>query len=570
MVSSVLLVSSAIVRDDHRQHVQKVFTHHNRTMLTEMNTRPALIAMVAVLVITAIAPGVTGQSEATAVGFGDTQAEVAQGDVATISVQLQNTDTATLQIASADQEYTAVLRVDDRDGDGTVGVRFNTFRAASDVPEDALETATAADDVDVIRASYDEESSVLDVGRYNLILSTTDIRIASQLSLVAPGNVTGSTATVVPADTPLPASDSFDTNRSSGENGTIAAAAGDSYRASFGVRGVGGIVAGDAPAHNLVFPTNSTPGVKTMHSVSTSPNTTIELQSVTLDYRTDESIPARGIYRLSKSSIEVLGVDTTGDGYVDRSALATVQSVKTTSSGQLTLTFDRTVTVEANETFLMSYPARNPDTTDPQAVSVTLKGDETTHRERGHVQYGPAGQGTLGYGVDLRIDSASRDGPPTDPLAAVTTVYDSTTESLVADADTTALERGEHTVRLSVGNAAPEPVPRANLTERMVVVEPTAEFTQLSMSNASRLTVAVETNLAPENSLIIPVRAQQSDEGIRRLSNCVATVGPDRTSGCDFDFERSPADLNINVSVRHDGAVIAGPVRYNESDSSNG
>lgn len=535
-----------------------------------MNTRPALVAMVAVLVMTAIAPGVTGQTEVTAVGFGDTQTEVAQGDIATINVQLQNTDTATLQIASADQEYTAVLRVDDQDGDGTVRVRFNTFRAASDVPEGAFETATAADDIDVLRASYDGESSVLDVGRYNLILSTTDTRIASQLSLVAPGNVTGSTATVVPADTSLPATDSFDMNRSGGENGTVAAAAGDSYRASFGVRGVGGIVAGDAPGHNLVFPANSTPGIQTTHSVSTSPNTTVEIRSVMVNYRTDESIPARDIYQLSRSSIEALGVDTTGDGYVDRSALATIQSFKTTSSGQVTLTFDRAVKVEPNQTFLMSYPARNPDTTETQTVAITLRGNGTTYQEHGHVQYGPAGQGTLGYGVDLQVDSVSQDSPPTDPLAAVTTVYDSTTESLVVDADTTVLERGEHTVRLSVGNAAPEPIPRANLTERVVVAEPTAEFTRLSMSNTSRLTVAVETNLAPKNSLIIQVRAQRSDEGIRRLSNCVATVGPNRTSGCDFDFERSAASVNINVSVRHDGGVIAGPVRHNGSDSSNG
>lgn len=531
-------------------------------MLTEMNTRPALVAMVAVFVITAIAPGVTGQTEATAVGFGDTQAEVAQGDVATIKIQLQNTDTATLQIASADQEYTAVLRVNDRDGDGTVGVRFNTFRAASDVPEDAFETVNTADDVDTLRVSYNGESLPLDAGRYNLILSTTDIRISSQLSLVPPGNVTGSTATVVPSGTPLPAADSFDANESNTENGTLTAAAGDRYRASFGVRGVGGIVAGDAPARNLVFPADSTPGVQTTHSVSISPNTTIETQSVTVDYRTDESVPAQDIYRLSKSSIDVLGVDTTGDGYVDRSVQAAIQGVKTSSSGQVTLTFDRAVNVEANQTFLMSYPARNPDTTEPQTVAVTLTGNEITHQERGHVQYGPAGQGTLGYGVDVRINSVARDGPPTDPLAAITTVYDSTAESLVVDADTKVLERGEHTLTLSVGSAAPEPVPRANLTERMVVAEPTAEFTQLSMNNASRLSVMVETNLAPENSLVIRVRAQQSDEGIRRLSNCVATIGPDRTSGCDFDFERSPANLDINVSVRYNGGVIAGPVRY--------
>jgi len=526
-----------------------------------MTTRPALVvAVAAVCLLAAAAAPAAGQSEP-AVGFGDTQRQVAQGDVATIEIQLRNTDAASLRILSSDRNYRATLRVRDRNDDGTVGVEFDTFRAAGDDPDAAFGTVDAADNASVVTASHAGDGDVLDTGRYNLILGTSDTRIASRLSLVAPGAATGSSASVVPADAPLPAPETPDVNRSDAGTDTLTAAVGDRIRADFGVRGLGGIVAGDAPAHNLVFPADSAPGARTTHAVSASPNETIGVRSVTIDYATDGSTPARDVYRISGGDIEALGVDTTGDGYVDRSAQASVQNLRTSSSGQLMITFDRAIDVGANHTFLASYPVRNPDTTEPQTVGLTLAGNGTTYREAGRVQYGPAGQGTLGHGVDLRIESVDRERPPTDPLAPVETVYDPIAGSLVVDADTNRLDRGEHTLRLSVGDAAPEPLPRASLTERVVVADPAAEFTRLSASGGSRLAVAAETNLAPGNSLVIQVRAEG---GISQLSNCVTTVDPDGTAGCEFDLQRPPQDLDIEVTIERNGSVIAGPVAYDE------
>ncbi len=526
-----------------------------------MNTRPVLAVLMAAICLAAVAAPAAGQTEP-AVGFGDVRSEVAQGDVGTIELRLQNTDTATLQVLAADRDYYATLRVHDRNGDGTVTVRFDTFRAAGDDADAAFGTVDAGDEADVITTSHAGDGDVLDTGGYNLILSTSETRIASRLSVVPPGDATGSNASVVPPGTPLPAADGPELNGSG--NGTTAAV-GDHFRAHFGVRGLGGIVAGDAPARNLAFPEDSAPGARTTHAVSTSPNETLTMESITIDYRAGGSTPPRDVYRITEGDVDVLGVDTAGDGYVDRSAKIAVRNLRTTSAGQLTVTFDRPIEVGANHTVLASYPVQNPETTEPQTVAVTLGGNGTTYEDRGRVQYGPAGQGTLGHGVDLQVESADHDGPPTDPLAAVETAYD-VNAGLVVDADTTALARGEHAVRLSVGDAAPDPLPRANLTERVVVADPSAEFTQLSAdeNDASRLDVTAETNLAPGNSLVIRVEAEGSGGGISQLSNCVTTVDADRTVGCDFDLQRPPSELDVEVSVRHDGAVMAGPVTYDE------
>lgn len=534
-----------------------------------MHTRPVLVAaLVAACLAVAVAAPAAGQA-GPAVGFGDTTSEVAQGDVATIEVQLRNTDAATLRVRAADQTYRATLRVRDRDGDGTVRVRFDTFRAAGDEPETAFTAAGPDDEADLLADSRDGSGRVLGDGRYNLIVSTSETSVASRLSVVEPGPHNGTGTAVVAPDTPLPTADGSATNASDADpaandsdTGSTTAAAGDRFRTRFAVRGLGGIAAGDAPGRNLVFPTDSAPGARTTHAVSTSPDESVAVRAVTVEYGTDGSVPPRGVHRISRSDIETLGVDATGDGYVDRSARIAVQNIRTSTDGRLTITFDRPIEVGATDGFLVSYAAQNPDTTDTQGVTVTLDGDETTHRDRGAVRYGPAGQGTLGHGVDLRVASADRDGGPTDPLAALETAYDPAAGALVADADTGALGRGDHAVTLSVGDAAPEPLPRAELTERVAVVAPTATVTDLSTAGTSRLSVTAETNLAPENSLVIQVRAEESGGGISQVLNCVTTVGSDGATGCEFDLERSTANFDIEVSVRRGDEVIAGPVRY--------
>ena len=125
-----------------------------------MHTRIALVAAVLLVafggVVAPLAATPAAAQSGPAVGFGDGQTTVAQGDVATIDLQLRNTDQAVLRILSADQQYRATIRVSDGDGDGTVRVRANTFRAGLD----AADRFTAAGDADTARLV--SESSATD------------------------------------------------------------------------------------------------------------------------------------------------------------------------------------------------------------------------------------------------------------------------------------------------------------------------------------------------------------------------------------------------------------------------
>ncbi|MUW15851.1 hypothetical protein GJ633_15480, partial [Halorubrum sp. CBA1125] len=425
-----------------------------------MNTRLALVAaLTAACLVGAVAAPAAAQS-GPAVGFGDYQTTVTQGDVATVDVQLRNTEAASLRVRSADQHYSATLRVRDGNGDGTVRVRLNTLRAAGDEPEPGFTPADDADEVELVSSSREDTGDVLDTGRYNLIVSTAETSVASVLRVEASAEPGGSSTSVVAPGASLPAADTAanrtgdadDAAATDDGTGTAAdddvptAAAGDQLRTRFAVPGLGGVVASDPPARNLVYPTDSAPTARTVHAMATSPDESIGVRSMTIDYGVDDGVPPADVHQLSRDDIETLGVDTTGDGYVDRSAQIAVQNLRTSTDGRVTVTFDRPIEVGTNDTLLASYAVRNPDANGSQDVTVTLHGEGVTHYERGTVLYGPAGQGTLGYGVDLRIESVEREAAPTAPLAPLDVAYDEAAGHLVADADTDALAPGRYVV----------------------------------------------------------------------------------------------------------------------------
>ncbi|WP_230455363.1 hypothetical protein [Halorubrum sp. BV1] len=537
-----------------------------------MHTRLALVAAVLLVGLGGIAAPFAAPAAAQsgpAVGFGDGQTTVAQGDVATIDLQLRNTDQATLRIRSSDQQYRATLRVRDGDDDGTVRVRVNTFRGADG---DAADRFTAEGDADAARLlseSSATDATVFDTGRYNLIVSTAETSVASVLTLTAP-DAGSSDASVVGPDADeegAPASDEAtaatdEAAASDASAPSVSAARGDRVRTRFVVGGLGGVVESPAPARNLVYPTDSTPGAQTTHAVQTTPEDSLSMRSVTVDYGVDGGTPPASVHQFSRSDIEAIGVDETGDGFVDRSVGIAIQNIRTSTDGRVTLTFDRPIAVSENHTFRLAYAMENPDTTGAEDVAVTLRGERETHNERGTVLYGPAGQGTLGYGVDLRPTTADGDVPIA-PLAAVETSYDHAGGGLVATVDTGAFETGEYAMTLAVGEAAPEPVPRMTLRQPFAVVEPSVEFTDRSVGDDPRLTVTADTNLAPGSSVIIRVEAEEPNGGISQVLNCVATVDSAGGVSCAFDLQNPASDFDIEVTAQRNDTVIGGPVEYN-------
>jgi len=86
-------------------------------------------------------------------GDGDIQFEedVVQdqvGDVADITLQMENTDEGTIVIGSSDQNYWLEANVEDGDNDGEVTVQFNSYTAGSGAPDD--QKVWAEDDDDTV------------------------------------------------------------------------------------------------------------------------------------------------------------------------------------------------------------------------------------------------------------------------------------------------------------------------------------------------------------------------------------------------------------------------------------
>jgi len=286
------------------------------------------------------------------------------------------------------------------------------------------------------------------------------------------------------------------------------------------------------------------------------------MRALTINYGIDDNAPPRSVHQFSQSDIDVIGVDETGNGIVDRSVGVGIQNIQTSTAGTMTITFDRPLTVSKNHTLLAAYEMRNPDMTGAAAVAVTVHGDQSTHRERGTVLYGPAGDGTLGHGVDLRPRTASGD-VPTAPLAAVDTTYDPAAGGLVATVDTAAFAPDEYAMDFSVGEAAPASVPRVSFSESFAIVEPAAEFTNRSVNDDPQISVTADTNLAPGGTVIVRVTAEEPDGGISQVLNCVATIETNGSVGCEFDLSKSADDFDIEVAIQREGASIVGPIEYN-------
>ena len=550
-----------------------------------MNTRTASIAAVLAVCLAAslvVAGGATAQADP-AVGFGDAEVVGTQGDVVTVEVQLRNTDDASLRVRAADRSYMGNVDLTDGNGDGTVRVRINTFRGVGESPrETAVSAADGNDSATLVSESTGEDAApTFDAGRYNMIVSTEGTSVAAVLRLEE-STANGSSSRAVAPGTAFPGPGATDAERNAsvdpgGEDGDdgeadeadeadepTTIAVGDDARSRFAVSGLGGVVDSTAPARNLVFPADSSSGAETTHTLATAPDDPIEMRSLTIDYGAGEAIPT-DVYRLSRDDIEVIGVDENGDGTVDRSLRIAVGNIRTSTDGTATIAFDRTVTLDANDTLLAEYAATNPETTGSEDVTVTLDGATNTSVERGTVLYGPAGQGTLGHGIDLRLepDAESHRSARVAPLAGVDVAYDPATGELVVDTDTDRVETGTYTVRLSVGEDAPDVYPRTTMEERITVAEPSVEFTNRSVPDDPTLTVTAETNLAPGNSLVVRVDAEEPNGGVSQVSNCVADVAADGTLRCEFDLTNPASDFRIEVSVQRDDAVIAGPTRFN-------
>ena len=157
-----------------------------------MNTR-AIAALLAIcLTVSLVAAGGTAAQSDPAVGFGDAAVVGTQGDVVTVEVQLQNTETGQLRIRAADRSYRGNVDVRDGDDDGTVRIQINTFRGVDTDDETDVEAAADADAATLVSESTTQEGATFDAGRYNLIAATE----GTSATRVSPWSVSAGTPTI--------------------------------------------------------------------------------------------------------------------------------------------------------------------------------------------------------------------------------------------------------------------------------------------------------------------------------------------------------------------------------------
>jgi hypothetical protein len=198
--------------------------------------------------------------------------------------------------------------------------------------------------------------------------------------------------------------------------------------------------------------------------------------------------------------------------------------------------------IRPGSTVVAEYDATNPDVTGADDVSVAL--NDGAYTETGTVVYGPAGDGTLGYGLDLRLSAI--DGSPeiTAPLAATTVEYDRETNELVARTTTDELALEEYTVNLTVRESSPFVDQRTTMSEQFRVESPDATFTDMSETDTG-LAVTAETNLAPGTNLTITVTGLGRDYA----TSARTTVGDDGTFGVDVDLSEAPNESRFTASI---------------------
>ncbi|WP_336362699.1 DUF7827 domain-containing protein [Halalkalicoccus salilacus] len=174
------------------------------------------------------------------------------GDVVSFTVDMENTDSAQVELTEEDDNYNAVLDVNDVDGDGEVTVYFNTYLAGEDNPA-AFYTAEDSDDTVNIAVDAEGNQQITDnTGESRLLPADFDLQLfvgegdsreevdVSALFLTE-GSINDVTTGVAPSDAGLNADSSVEdiTNATSESNEV---AEGDDIVFAFEASGVFGAI----------------------------------------------------------------------------------------------------------------------------------------------------------------------------------------------------------------------------------------------------------------------------------------------------------------------------------------
>ena len=483
-------------------------------------------------------------------GFGAAVYEEQAGDVVSIDTTVPNGSTVSLAVAGP--AYDSRIRVVDADADGHVVVRLNTFLAGWQAGERSAYEATGTDRVVRVSRVSPRRTVPLATGPYALRL-TGSVDDTATLDLTA---ATFDVAAPYPAPADVRPTGPAGVRALSTPNWTVAA--GDWAVVTFHASGLSGVARlDDPPAENLVYATASSPGVAARHVVRHDLATNGSPATLTLDYDAGDGNVPDGLVGVSPATLDV-GYDTDGDGRTDVDLGSSITRTTVRRSGVLSIAFADAPATSPGDDLVVELPVTNPETTGTDRVALSVDGRRTV----GTVEYGLAGSGALGNGLDLRVApvSGGDTGRATTVLPAVhDVVLDERRDTLSVVFDTRALGEGAHATTLSLTPANPTVRTPRTLTTSVSVVERRARFVSPRPSfvaDGTGLSVELSTTLAPGTELRLHV-TPQSPPAV--LQVYVLTVDANRTARVDVTPPVRAGGTDVRLVARANGSVVAGP-----------
>jgi hypothetical protein len=518
-----------------------------------MHPSARLVALVCATLVVGALPlaGLPLVAAAPGSGFGADTYEDQAGDVVHLDLSVPSGSTAVLVVAGP--AYRAEATVVDLNGDGLVVVRLNTFTAGWQATERVAYDAAGTDRVAHVVRESPTRAAPLPTGPYALELRGP-VEDRASLDLTA-ATFDAAVPSVVPRDA-RPANAS-DLGSLAASNGTVAD--GDWAVVTFHAGGLSGIArVGAAPVENLVYATESAPNAESAHVVRHRLGTDGAPSTVTLDYAAGDGGVPSDLADVSRTTLSV-GYDRDGDSTVDVDLTPAVSRVTLPSTGQVVVSLTEAPPAIAGDVLVVRLPVTNPDRSGADTVALTVDDERT----EGTVEYGLAGSGALGNGLDLRLAPVGPDGgvgtaQPVSP--AVHEVFvDAGRDTLSVVFDTSRLDHDTYAATLALTPANPRVSTPRTLTTTFTVVERDVALTRPASSftvDAATVPVAVTTTLAPGTELTVHVSSTSTPN---LLQVYVLTVGPDRTASVDVTLSDRLRGTDVRFVVRENGEVVAGP-----------
>jgi len=474
--------------------------------------------------------------QASPASFDQSSIQEEMGDV--VGVQLNVEPGAEATVIISGYQYKTTSSVHDTNQDGEVELRINTYEAGSP----GTQLGYSASGPDELQRVSKKGTGQLGLGEYQLSLESESERDEAKLRLTS-AQFGSAESRVFPGQLPARMSE---IEANSSRNNKVAR--GDLFVATFEAEGIGGRAElTNPPGNNLVFAKNSEPGVRTQHTVQINPSAnTTEFRTIKVDYTEDgDNVPRN----LTSLRLQHIGIDDDSDGQIETSLDPMVRTVRTNSAGIVYIEFLQQQSIEDSERILLQYSnITNPATAGHSNVAVSIGSEDLS----GAIQYGASGQGNLGNGVHVAVESQT--GSEFVAPLSFEYISDSKADQLYLIVDTSEINiRAGDSLTVELSQTAVNADRREkNISTSIVVTEPVATMqtpsSQWQPVNGT-LNISGNTTLAPNSQFWIQMRSTtESPAGF--LYHYPTVVQADQTYETEINLQ----------SIQHDGIVYIRPV----------